>query len=246
MLEDPRLIRSYRVRRFAPDVPILGNIGIQQAAAAGAAAVERLATSIEADGLAVHLNPAQELTQSEGDRSFPDGCRTLKELCRRMPGRIMVKETGCGISRSVARRLKAAGVRVVDTAGAGGTSWPRVESLRRGSTERSWLDEWGIPTAASLLEVSGLGLRLVGSGGVRTGLDVAKCLVLGADVAGMALPVLRAYAAGGYRGARDHLSKVVDELRSVMLLVGAKDIASLKRHTPVITGRLREWQTRNR
>jgi isopentenyl-diphosphate delta-isomerase len=243
MLEDPALIESYAVRRYAPDVPILGNIGLQQAAGADPADVERLVTSIQADGLAVHLNCAQELSQTEGDKRFLDGFKTLRALTRRMPRKVMVKETGCGISRETARGLKTAGVRTLDVAGAGGTSWPRVENLRKGAmAERSsWLDEWGIPTAASLWETAPLDFELVGSGGIRNGLDAAKCLVLGADAAGLALPVLRAYMRGGYDAALACLQDVIAELKAVMLLVGARDIPALKRHRPVITGRLREW-----
>jgi isopentenyl-diphosphate delta-isomerase len=248
MLEKPDLRTTYAVRKYAPDVPIVGNLGIQQAAVAKPEAVVALVSSIDADGLAIHLNPAHEIRQEEGDRSFPDGMRALKTLARRLPGRLMVKETGCGISRTVAVELKKAGVKVLDTAGAGGTSWPRVESLRRGVPEaqRSWLDEWGIPTAASILQVRNLGFKLVGSGGIRSGLDAAKCLALGCDLAGMALPVLRAYREGGYEGAVSFLQQVVADLKSVMLLVGAKDLRSLKKQKPIITGALSAWQSPNR
>ncbi len=243
MLEDPALIDSYAVRRWAPDVPVLGNIGLQQAASADPDDIARLVASVSADGLAVHLNCAQELAQAEGDTDFSGGLKALKALTRRLPGKVMVKETGCGISRGTARRLKAAGVRTLDVAGAGGTSWPRVENLRKGAApdQRTWLDEWGIPTAASLWEAAPLGLELVGSGGVRGGLDAAKTLVLGADAAGLALPVLRAWRRGGYDGVLSCLQRVIAELKSVMLLVGARDIPSLKERKPVITGRLREW-----
>jgi len=243
MLENPALVSSYAVRPYAPDIPILGNIALQQAAACDPAKIEKLASGVEADGLAVHLNAAQELSQAEGDRRFLDGLKTLKALTKLMPGRIMVKETGCGISREAALRLKAAGVRVLDTAGAGGTSWPRVENLRNGADPAGTmgLDEWGIPTAASILETAPLGFTLVGSGGVRTGLDAAKCLALGADICGMALPVLRAYKRGGRDGVLAFLERVIADLKAVMLLVGAKDIPALKKRKPVITGRLREW-----
>jgi len=248
MLDDPKRIGSYQVRRYAPDVPILGNIGIQQAAEVPLKDIERLVTSVEADGLAVHLNPAQELSQAEGDKRFPDGCAMLRKLTKRLPGRIMVKETGCGISREVGATLKRAGVQVLDTAGAGGTSWTRVERLRSGMkpSERTWLDEWGIPTAASLMDIAPLGLTTVASGGLRTGNDAAKCLLLGADVCGMALPVLRAYSKGGYNGVLSFFHGVIRELKTVMLLVGAKDIAALKRHKPVITGELKAWVNRKR
>jgi len=250
MLEKPELQGTYAVRQYAPDIPIVGNLGIQQAAASRPEDVVALVSGIDADGLAIHLNPAHEIRQEEGDRAFPGGLQALRSLARRLPGRLMVKETGCGISRAVAVELKKAGIEVLDTAGAGGTSWPRVESLRRGipETQRSWLDEWGIPTAASILQVRDLGFTLVGSGGIRSGLDAAKCLALGCDLVGMALPVLRAYRAGGYDGAVAFLQQTIADLKSVMLLVGARDIRSLKKQKPIITGVLREWQipSRNR
>ncbi|MDD5628564.1 MAG: type 2 isopentenyl-diphosphate Delta-isomerase [Elusimicrobia bacterium] len=243
MLEDPGLIGSYAVRRYAPDIPILGNIGLQQAAHSDLLDIVKLVQSVAADGLAVHLNPAQELTQREGDTDFSAGIKTLRGLTKRLPHRILVKETGCGISRDTARILRSAGVDYLDVAGAGGTSWPRVENLRKGADPagRTWIDEWGIPTAASLWEVAPLGLQIVGSGGIRSGLDVAKCLVLGADAAGMALPVLRAWRRGGYGAVLSCLQDVIAELKTVMLLVGARDIPALKKHRPVITGQLREW-----
>lgn len=246
MLEDPKQRKSYAVRKYAPDVPIVGNIGVQQAAVAKPKAVVEMVRSVDADGLAIHLNPAHEIRQKEGDRSFRGGPRALKTLTRRLPGRIMVKETGCGISREVGKELKKAGVPVVDTSGAGGTSWPRVESLRQGvpASERHWIDEWGIPTAASILQVRDLGFQLVGSGGIRNGVDAAKCLALGADLVGMALPVLRAYYEDGYRGAVSFLEQVVADLKSVMLLVGARNIGSLKKQKTIITGELREWRCR--
>jgi len=245
MLEKPELAKSYAVRKYAPDVPIVGNLGLQQAATVKVQDIIELVSRIEADGLAIHLNPAHEIRQAEGERSFPNGIRAIHILAHRLPGKIMVKETGCGISRPVALELRKAGVRVLDTAGAGGTSWPRVESLRRGvpPAQRAWLDEWGIPTAASILQVRDLGFELVGSGGIRTGLDVAKCLALGCDLAGMALPVLRAYRSGGYGGTVAFLQQVIADLKAVMLLAGAKDIRALKKQKTIITGALKEWQS---
>lgn len=245
MLRKPERVGSYEVRRNAPSSLVLGNIGLQQAAETPVEEVLRLVTGIGADGLALHLNPAQELVQPEGDRRFPNGYQTVRALAKRLPGKLLIKETGCGMSRSVAAKLKKAGARFIEISGAGGTSWPRVENIRKNpkSARRTWLDEWGIPTAASLLEVRGLGLGVVASGGLRDGLDTAKCLVLGANAAAMALPVLRAYKKGGLAGVTRFLQGVIEDLKSVMLLVGAKDVATLKKHRPVITGRLREWQT---
>ncbi|MFA6317196.1 MAG: type 2 isopentenyl-diphosphate Delta-isomerase [Elusimicrobiota bacterium] len=248
MLEDRKAAASYQVRELAPDIPIVGNIGIQQAAEADPDAVAGLVAAVGADGLAVHVNPAQELSQPEGDRRFPKPEAVLKALARRLPGRLMVKETGCGISREAALKVKASGVRIVDVAGAGGTSWPWVEHLREEAVppKRQWLDEWGIPTAVSLFEVRGLGLQTVASGGIRSGLDAAKCLALGADLVGMALPVLRAHGRGGPGGVVSFLSGVIAELKTAMLLCGAKDLKALARTEPVLTGKLNEWLTSRR
>ncbi|MBI5623755.1 MAG: type 2 isopentenyl-diphosphate Delta-isomerase [Elusimicrobia bacterium] len=248
MLEDAAASSSYQVRAAAPDIPIVGNIGIQQAAQSDPDKVARLVSAVEADGLAVHLNPAQELSQPEGDRVFPEPAAVLKALSRRLPGRLLVKETGCGISREAALKIRAAGVRVVDVAGAGGTSWPWVEKLRKGAKpqKRAWLDEWGISTGASVLETRGLGLQVVASGGVRNGLDAAKCLALGADLVGMALPVLRSHAAGGCEGVVAFLSGVITELKTAMLLCGARDLKTLAGTEPVITGKLSEWKNLRR
>lgn len=247
MLENKKLADSFKVREAAGDALVLGNLGIQQAARTDPKEVEKLISGIDADGIAIHLNPAMELSQAEGDTNFSNGYKTLTSLTRLMPRRIMVKETGCGISTHVGARLREAGVQILDTAGAGGTSWTRVERIRGDAGDgENWMDEWGIPTAASLLEVSRLGFELVGSGGVRSGLDVAKCLVLGANTAGMALPVLRAYLSGGYDGVIDFLNGIIKELKTVMLLTGANDITTLKKHSPVISGRLSEWMNRKK
>ncbi len=248
MLENPEAAKSFKVRAAAGETLVLGNLGLQQAIKLDPEQVEELITGIEADGIAIHLNPAMELSQVEGDTNFSNGYKMLTSLTRQLPGKIMLKETGCGISKHVGARLREAGVQVLETAGAGGTSWTRVERLRRGggADEENWMDEWGIPTAASLLEVSTLGFELVGSGGIRSGLDVAKSLVLGANAAAMALPVLRAYLSDGYDGVADFLEGIIRELKAVMLLTGAKDIAALKRHSPVISGRLSEWMNRKK
>lgn len=243
MLENNELISSYEIRQSAPDALILGNLGIQQAAAVELEEIEKLVTGINADGISVHLNAAMELSQKEGDSDFKDGYKTLTNLARQLPGKVMVKETGCGISRHVGAKLREAGIQVLDVAGAGGTSWTLVERLRSGGKpeQRSWMDEWGIPTAASLYGVSILGFELVGSGGVRNGLDVAKCLVLGADIAGMAFPVLKAHEQGGREGVAEFIKSIIDEFKNVMLLVGVRNISELKKHKPVFTGKLEEW-----
>jgi isopentenyl-diphosphate delta-isomerase len=244
MQRRPELAYTFAVRRHAPTALVLANLGLVQAAALGTAEVAALARAVGADAVCLHLNPAQELIQPGGDRDFRGGLATIRRLVRELPLPVVVKETGCGISRQVGERLAAAGVRTVDVAGAGGTSWVRVEGLRAPRAARALAEvfaDWGIPTAAALLGLRGTGLELIASGGIRTGLDVAKAIALGARAAGVALPVFRAYREGGAAAAARFVEGLVAGLETAMVLTGARDLAALAR-TPVVLGRrLRDW-----
>jgi isopentenyl-diphosphate delta-isomerase len=207
--------------------------------------LERLVSAVGADALCVHLNPAMEIVQEEGDRDFRGGLLTIARLVQELSVPIVVKETGCGISSDVAQRLREVGVEHVDVSGAGGTSWVAVETQRakgerRGLGETFW--EWGIPTAASVALVAGRGFATVfATGGITSGLDVAKAIALGASACGIARPVLKALEAGGRDGAIAMLDRIETELKMAMLLVGAADIAGLRCARRVVTGELREW-----
>lgn len=244
MQRAPELAYTFEVRAHAPTTLVLANLGVVQAGKLSSAEVERLVTAVGADALCIHLNPAQELIQASGDRDFRGGLRTIARLVRDLRAPVVVKETGCGISRRVADRLRGAGVRTIDVSGAGGTSWVKVEALRAGGCDRErgeLFADWGIPTAAALLGVRDLGLDVIASGGVRTGLDVAKAIALGARVAGVALPVFRALREGGARAAGEFLDRLVAGLRTAMVLTGSRDLAALGRTPVVIGSRLREW-----
>jgi isopentenyl-diphosphate delta-isomerase len=144
----------------------------------------------------------------------------------------------------VGERLAAAGIRTVDVSGAGGTSWVKVEALRAGGPERDLgqvFSDWGIPTAASLLGLRGLDLDLIASGGIRSGLDVAKAIALGARVAGVALPIFRAYRAGGTAAAGDFIQGLIAGLKTAMVLTGSRDLDALRRVQVVLGRRLQEW-----
>ncbi|MCC6646160.1 MAG: type 2 isopentenyl-diphosphate Delta-isomerase, partial [Polyangiaceae bacterium] len=188
---------SFEVRRAAPPALLLGNVGVVQAAARSTAEARALVDGVGADALCVHLNPAMEIVQPGGDRDFRRGLETLARLARDLGVPVVAKETGCGLSRRVADRLVAAGVRHLDVSGAGGTSWVAVETHRaepgaRKLGEALW--DWGIPTAASVAMVAGAGLEtIIATGGVATGLDVARAVALGAHAAGLARPVLQAF-----------------------------------------------------
>lgn len=241
---------SYQVRDVAPTALILGNVGVVQARAMKQNEIESLVGAVNADALCVHLNPAMELVQSEGDRDFRGGLETLGHLAAELSVPVVAKETGCGLSAEVALRLRSAGVRHVDVSGAGGTSWVGVET-ERASAERKPLGqrfwEWGIPTAASVALVAPHGFEtLFATGGVKSGLDVAKAIALGASAGGIARPVLQALENGGRQGAVDFLERVETELRMTMLLVGARNLAELAATSRVVLGELAEWMRQAR
>jgi isopentenyl-diphosphate delta-isomerase len=240
---------SYAVREAAPTALILGNLGVVQARQMTLAEIEALVRAVGADALCIHLNPAMELVQPGGDRDFRGGLETIAAAVRELPFPVIVKETGCGLSKSVGKRLLGASVRHVDTSGAGGTSWVAVETKRaeaaadhasRALGEALW--DWGIPTAASIGMLAPLGFEtIIATGGVMTGLDVARALALGASAAGIARPVLKALTAGGRAGAVAFLQGVLAELRAVMLLTGSRDVAAMRDAPRILGGELRIW-----
>lgn len=247
MGERAELAPTFAVRKVAPSTVVLGNVGLQQAVLEGVDWVKRLTEGIGADALAVHLNPAQELTQPEGDRDFKKGYETLAALVKAYGNRVVVKETGCGIGPAVARRLVDVGIKHLDVSGLGGTSWVRVEQLRAEGLQAKLgaeFSSWGIPTAAAVGLVRravGPGVTVVASGGIRSGLDVARALALGADLAGMALPLFRAQQAGGVAGAREALAAVIAGLRQALVLTGSRSPHELASKPRVITGELKDW-----
>ncbi|MCG3162430.1 MAG: Isopentenyl-diphosphate delta-isomerase [Acidobacteria bacterium] len=243
MLRYPEMKKTFQVRDVAPDVLLLGNIGIAQAREMSAGEVARLAEEIGADAMCVHLNAAMEIIQENGDHDFRGSLDAIERLINESPIPIIFKETGCGFSRESGIKLRDAGVKWVDVSGAGGTSWVGVETIRnramRHLGEAFW--DWGVPTAASVCELRSLDLNLIASGGIRTGLQAAKALALGAKVVGVALPVLRAYVSGGIEGVEVFLNGFRDELRVALMLCGCAKVGDLGFDHAVIGGRLLEW-----
>jgi isopentenyl-diphosphate delta-isomerase len=236
---------TYRVRDVAPNALVFGNLGIVQAKQMSTADIRALAADVGADALFVHLNPAMEIVQPGGDRDFTGGVATLQRLAAELALPVVAKETGCGLSIGAAKHLKRAGVRHVDVSGAGGTSWVAVEMHRAEGEEQALgraFREWGIPTAASVAWMADAGFEtVIATGGVGSGLDVAKAIALGATAAGIARPVLQALTSGGRAAAEHFLDGVEAELRAAMLLVGAGSLATLRTAPRIVVGELRSW-----
>jgi isopentenyl-diphosphate delta-isomerase len=250
--EDVRYHRSYSVvREIASDIPIFGNIGAAEVAKLrDISPIIRLIDLIQADGFAVHLNPLQELLQPEGDTNFRGVLNGIELLAKSLPVPIIVKEIGAGISANVARRLIDVGVKIIDIAGAGGTSWAGVEIVRRNEEgEKTWGNvkrkkvvknlnaeifwDWGIPTVDALKSVCCLksaspSLKVIASGGISSGIDCAKSIALGADFAASAMSMLQALASGGTKAVLRLINQWEWELKSTMFLTGSRSIADLQ------------------
>jgi isopentenyl-diphosphate Delta-isomerase len=246
VLREPERLSTFDVRPARPPL-LFANLGAQQLSETPAAAA-RLIELLGADGICIHLNPAQELVQTNGDRDFRGCLDAIGALAAKLGDKLVVKETGCGVSPRVARMLRARGVRAIDVSGLGGTSWTRVEQLRAATPEAralgTLLSDWGIPTAAALgacAKAVGKDVQLVASGGIRSGLDAARALSLGAAVAGFALPMLRAHQRGGIEAARAELRGCIATLKAACLLCGAKDLAALRARRPIVLEPLSSW-----
>jgi len=227
MLENPDLGYTYQVRDVAPSIFLLGNIGASSLSLVNVEGIKRLVKAIGADGLAIHLNPAQELCQPEGDTDWSHILERIEGICRNTEFPVIVKETGCGISGSVAQKLVSVGVDCIDVAGKGGTSMMKVEYFR-GSEGAKLFFDWGIQTAECLRQCKqAVTVPLIASGGMRTGLDCAKALAMSASLVGFALPVLRA-AVRSEKKVVEEIERLQWELRRTMLLLGAKNIDELK------------------
>jgi isopentenyl-diphosphate delta-isomerase len=234
LIEDPATAKTYQVRNIAPDILLFANLGaVQLNYGYGVSECLRAVEIIGADALVLHLNPLHEALQPEGNTNFAGLLKKIETVCRELPVPVMVKEVGSGISEDVARKLAAAGVVGIDTAGAGGTSWSEIEKLRArtetaANTAASFA-AWGIPTAESIGMVRRAApeLTLVASGGVRTGLDLAKVIALGADAAGIAAPLLKA-ANVSAEAVIAAIREFIEVLRISMFCIGAANLNELK------------------
>jgi isopentenyl-diphosphate delta-isomerase len=233
---DSRLASTYEVRKVAPTIPLLANLGaVQLNYGFGVEHCRRAVEMIEADALILHLNPLQEAVQPEGNVNFRGLLSRIEQVARELPVPVIAKEVGNGISADDARRLYDAGVRIIDVAGAGGTSWSEVERFRhtkpQGAQVASAFAGWGIPTTEAIKQVRAAlpEATIIGSGGVRSGVDAAIALALGADLTGTARPAM--VAAVDERGTAavvEALQSYIDELRIAMFCSGCATLADLR------------------
>jgi isopentenyl-diphosphate Delta-isomerase len=238
-LEQPELADTFKVRHLAPDVLLFANLGaVQLNYGYGIDHCQRAVEMIEADALVLHFNALQEAVQPEGDTRFAGLLSKVESICKLLPVPVIAKEVGWGFSAKAAHLLAEAGVAAIDIAGAGGTSWSQVEMHRAESESQARLAaafiNWGIPTADSILQVrqEAPGITIFASGGLRTGIDIAKCLALGAVLGGMAGPFLKA-AVKSSESTVQTIREVRREIQVAMFAAGAANLKIL-RETPLV------------
>ncbi len=249
-IENPELKGTFSIaRKKAPTAFLIANIGAPQLVEGyGVKEAKNAVEMMDADALAIHLNPLQEMVQPEGETNYVGVVEKIREIAETLDVPVIVKETGAGIAAEEASILQKAGAKGIDIAGAGGTSWAAVEyhrakrardEFRQRLGEVFW--DWGIPTAVSLVEVvQSVDLTVIASGGIRSGMHVAKALALGATSVGMASPALRP-ATTSSNMVKKLLQFVINELANVMFLVAADSVEKLKKVPIVLTGRTAEW-----
>ena len=249
-IEDKKLEKTFSIaRKKAPTAFLIANIGgVQLAHGYGLKEAKKAIEMIDADAIAIHLNPLQEAVQPEGQANFRGVLEKIGEIAKELDKPVIAKETGAGIAAEEAKKLEAAGVKGLDVSGVGGTSFAAVEYYRtkreanifqRRAGDVFW--DWGIPTAISIVEVSQtVNIPIIASGGIRDGVEMAKALALGASLTSLSQPVLHA-AIKGVKETKDVLSLLIEELKTSMFLVGADSIRTLQGTPIVVVGETAEW-----
>jgi len=235
-LYDPTAESEWReLRKAAPKAVLFGNLGLAQVIEAQLSNIHRLVDNLEASALFVHTNPLQEVLQKEGTPNFKGGMVALEKLCSTLSIPVILKEVGCGFSLQTLQKIKGLGLYAVDVAGLGGTHWGKIEGSRseKGSMLQSvagTFQDWGVTTLESLISAKEISpeYRLWASGGVRSGLDVAKLLALGAEMVGIARPFLQA-AVEGEKEIETLMKQFEYELKVSLFCTGSEDIESLQK-----------------
>ncbi|NEO92570.1 MAG: type 2 isopentenyl-diphosphate Delta-isomerase [Moorea sp. SIO3G5] len=233
-VEKPEVGHTFAVRSQAPDILLFANIGaVQLNYSYGLEECQKVVDLLTADALILHINPLQECIQANGDTNFKGLLDKINGLCSKLTVPVIAKEVGNGISAAMAQRLLEAGVTAIDVAGAGGTSWAKVESERGLTAHQRRLGQtfgdWGLPTAECITSIRAIApeIPLIASGGLRNGLDVAKAIALGADIAGLALPFLQA-AAESVDAVDALVQLLMAEITTALFCTGNATLSDLK------------------
>ena len=234
-VENPDVAHTFAVRSLAPDAMLFANLGaVQLNYTYGVEQCLRVVDILEADALILHLNPLQECIQPNGDTNFKGLLAKIKQLCQQIDVPVIVKEVGNGISAKMAAKLIDAGIDAIDVAGAGGTSWAKVESQRAENELQRRLGktfaDWGISTADCIVQIRQQypDLPLIASGGLRNGMEVAKAIALGADLAGLAFPFLQA-ASESETAVDEAIELLIAEIKTVLFCTGNRNLLELRR-----------------
>ena len=234
-LEDPSIRKTYQIRRFAPDILLFANLGaVQLNYGLSLDDCKKAVDDVEANALFLHFNPLQEALQPEGDTNFTGLLAKIEHICRGLPVPVVAKEVGWGLSGHTAKRLVEIGVAAIDVSGAGGTSWSQVEMHRAENEQQRKLASsfvsWGIPTAHAILDVRETlpEIPLIASGGLKSGLDIAKCIALGANLGAMAGPFLQA-AVNSTNAVVELIDLILAEIRICMFATGSPNLGSLSK-----------------
>jgi len=256
MLADPSLVETFDVKKFAPDVFLIGNIGLVQLNYGyGVDDAQRAVDLINADAIAVHVNAFQELMQPEGDTNFKGLWEKMEEICKTLSVPVIGKEVGSGMSWQDVLRMQEAGCSAVDVGGAGGTSWPKIEILRHVEEKTKKkagkplplndpLLKWGVPTALATWEATTkTNIPIISTGGMYHPLSAAKALLMGAKMVGIARPVLKILIEKGKEGVKEYLEEYILNVKRIMFLVGAKNIEQMTsmKWRLVPWGRAKDW-----
>ncbi|MEQ8957173.1 MAG: type 2 isopentenyl-diphosphate Delta-isomerase [Coleofasciculus sp. C2-GNP5-27] len=233
-VENPQVADTFAVRSLAPDILLLANLGaVQLNYSYGLDECLRVVELLAADALILHLNPLQECIQTNGDTNFRGLLDKIHKLCCKLPVPVIAKEVGNGISAPMTQKLLDAGVSAIDVAGAGGTSWAKVESERALNLKQRRLGQtfadWGLPTADCITSIRDIApdVPLIASGGLRNGLEVAKAIALGADLAGLAFPFLQA-ASESTEAVNELVELLIAEITTVLFCTGNANLSQLR------------------
>ena len=232
MMVDPNAIESFNLRKWAPTTPLIANLGaVQLNNGLGINACQQAINALDADGLFLHLNALQEVIQPEGDTNFSGLKAKIRHLKNQLDKPLLIKEVGCGFNQQNLIDLFEMGITYIDLAGRGGTSWSKIEGLRdeQNSSLSILFQDWGISTVEILKKTAILNrnMNLIASGGIRSGLDLAKSLILGAKMGGVALPLLKA-ATISSDAVIEKIKSFQKELQTTMFLLGVKEIGALR------------------